>query len=90
MDRTVDPYSLEDFLCDKKKLINYRLSYRAHGNTGTASMLDYIKDMGFHYSTVGAISISVSDMEIPKEKKSIIAESEIWLTEEKLSPGTYV
>ena len=79
VDRTVDPYSLEvDFLCDKKKLGQIiGLCYRAHGNTGTALMLDYIKDMGFHYSTVGAISISVSDMEIPKEKKSIIAESEI-------------
>ena len=25
-------------------------------------MLDYIKDIGFHYSTIGAITISISDM----------------------------
>ena len=35
-------------------------------------MLDYIKDMGFHYSTIAAITISVSDMEIPEEKEAII------------------
>jgi hypothetical protein len=78
VDRTVDKYSLEvDFLCDKKKLgIIIDKCYRVHGNTGTALMLDAIKDMGFHYSTKGAVTISVSDMEIPKEKFDIIAKAE--------------
>ena len=50
-DREADPYSLEiDFLCDKKKLGQIiDRCYRIHGNTETAIMLDYIKDMGFHY-----------------------------------------
>ena len=39
-------------------------------------MLDYIKDMGFHYSTIAAITISISDMEIPEKKKEIIDASE--------------
>ncbi|MBK5262413.1 MAG: DNA-directed RNA polymerase subunit beta', partial [Peptostreptococcaceae bacterium] len=79
IDRNVDKYALEiDFLCDKKRLTNIiDRCYRVHGNTGTAVMLDYIKSTGFHYSTVGAITISISDMEIPKEKKSIIDASEI-------------
>ncbi|MCL1809383.1 MAG: DNA-directed RNA polymerase subunit beta' [Clostridiales bacterium] len=78
VDRSVDPYSLEvDFLCDKKKLGQIiERCYRVLGNTGTAIMLDHIKDMGFHYSTVGAITISISDMEIPEEKDRIIDESE--------------
>ena len=78
VDRSADPYSLEiDFLCDKKKLGQIiDMCYRAHGNTGTAIMLDYIKDMGFHYSTMGAITISITDMKIPEEKAHIIAESE--------------
>ena len=78
VDRTVDKYSLEvDFLCDKKKLgLIIDKCYRVHGNTGTALMLDAIKDMGFHYSTKGAVTISVSDMEIPKEKFDIIAKAE--------------
>ena len=78
VDRTKDKYSLEiDFLCDKKKLGQIiDRCYRIHGNTGTAVMLDYIKDMGFHYSTISAITISISDMEIPKKKFEILAESE--------------
>ncbi|MBC6678776.1 DNA-directed RNA polymerase subunit beta' [Zhenpiania hominis] len=78
VDRDADPYALEiDFLCDKKKLGQIiDRCYRMHGNTGTAIMLDYIKDMGFHYSTRAAITIGISDMEIPEAKKSIIAESE--------------
>ena len=77
-DREADPYSLEiDFLCDKKKLGQIiDRCYRIHGNTETAIMLDYIKDMGFHYSTIAAITISISDMEIPEKKKTIIDESE--------------
>jgi DNA-directed RNA polymerase subunit beta' len=67
VDREKDKYSLEiDFLCDKKKLGDIiGRCYAAHGNTQTAIMLDTIKSMGYHYSTIGAITISVSDMEIP-------------------------
>ncbi len=77
-DRENDPYSLEiDFLCDKKKLGQIiDRCYRVHGNTETAIMLDYIKDMGYHYSTIAAITISISDMEIPEAKAAIIDESE--------------
>ena len=77
-DRENDPYSLEiDFLCDKKKLGQIiDRCYRIHGNTETAIMLDYIKDMGYHYSTIAAITISISDMEIPEAKTAIIDESE--------------
>ncbi|MEG0662915.1 MAG: DNA-directed RNA polymerase subunit beta', partial [Anaerovoracaceae bacterium] len=77
-DRKNDPYTLEvDFLCDKKKLGQIiDRCYRVHGNTGTAIMLDAIKDMGFHYSTIGAITISISDMEIPVEKDDIIKEAD--------------
>jgi DNA-directed RNA polymerase subunit beta' len=78
VDRSVDKHSIEvDFLCDKKKLGQIiDRCYRLHGNTKTALMLDYIKDVGFHYSTVAAVTISVSDMEIPDEKEVIVAEAE--------------
>ena len=77
-DREADPYSLEvDFLCDKKKLGDIiGRCYRVHGNTETAIMLDNIKDMGYHYSTIAAVTNSIADMEIPPEKEEIIAESE--------------
>ena len=78
VDRDEDPYSLEvDFLCDKKKLgAIIDKCYRKHGNTGTVIMLDYIKSMGYKYSTKAAVTISVSDMEIPEEKEAIIAAAE--------------
>ena len=47
-----------------------------HGITKTAEVLDCIKEMGFKYSTKGSISISVSDMTVPPEKKVIIKEGE--------------
>ena len=78
VDREKDPYSLEvDFLCDKKKLgVIIDKCYRKHGNTGTVIMLDYIKSMGYKYSTKAAVTISVSDMEIPENKWDIVAEAE--------------
>ena len=67
----------DSFLCDKKKLgVIIDKCYRKHGNTGTVIMLDYIKSMGYKYSTKAAVTISVSDMEIPEAKESIIAQAE--------------
>ncbi|MBR6585739.1 MAG: DNA-directed RNA polymerase subunit beta' [Firmicutes bacterium] len=78
VDREKDPYALEvDFLCDKKKLgAIIDKCYRKHGNTGTVIMLDYIKSMGYKYSTKAAVTISVSDMEIPENKWEIVAAAE--------------
>ena len=78
INREEDPYSLEvDFLCTKKTLGQIiDRCYRTHGNTDTVLMLDYIKNMGYHYSTKAAITIGISDMEIPEEKAKIIAASE--------------
>lgn len=39
-------------------------------------MLDQIKTKGYHYSTIGAITVAASDMIVPKEKENIIRESE--------------
>ena len=39
-------------------------------------MLDYIKSMGYKYSTRAAVTISVADMEIPEEKGDIVAAAE--------------
>ncbi len=93
VDREKDKYSLEiDFLCDKKglgKIIDK--CYKAHGNTQTVLMLDGIKDMGFHYSTKAAITIGISDMEIPKEKEEILAaaDEKVAQCEEYYDMGLY-
>lgn len=45
------------------------------GPSQTSVVLDRIKSQGFHYSTIGAITVSVSDIKIPEEKKQYIAEA---------------
>ena len=49
---------------------------RVHGTTKTAEVLDLIKAAGYKYSTQGAITVAVSDIEVPEEKKAILAEAE--------------
>lgn len=66
-----------DFLVNKSKLTEIvDRCYLKYGPSETASMLDQIKTKGYHYSTIGAITVAASDMIVPKEKESIIKESE--------------
>lgn len=78
VDRTINPYALEiDDLCTSKmlgKIISR--AYEMKGSAKTAEMLDNIKDVGFHFSTKGAITISMADMVIPENKFEIIAKSQ--------------
>ena len=47
-----------------------------HGLSKTAEVLDYIKALGFKYSTKGAVTVSVSDVAVPEAKKEILAKAE--------------
>ena len=47
-----------------------------HGLARSAELLDYIKELGFKYSTKGAITVSVPDVAVPAEKKNILAKAE--------------
>ncbi|TZE82830.1 DNA-directed RNA polymerase subunit beta' [Calorimonas adulescens] len=76
-----DPENLFKLEIDKvvdKKLLGAIVDrcYRIHGPTETAEMLDRIKALGYKYSTKAAITVSVSDMEIPSAKAEILAEAE--------------
>lgn len=50
--------------------------FRRYQTTQTSIILDRIKETGFTYSTKAGISIAVSDVIVPSEKKSIMSESE--------------
>lgn len=93
VDRKKDPYSLEvDFECTKKKLEEIIAHcYVRLGNTKTSEMLDDIKDIGFRYSTQGAISVSVSDMVVPEEKAVLISDAreKVSIIEKKFRRGLY-
>ncbi len=49
---------------------------RVHDTTKTAEVLDLIKETGYKYSTRGAITVSVSDIEVPEQKPEILAKAE--------------
>ena len=47
-----------------------------HGFTVSAGVLDAIKDLGYHYSTVGSLTVAIADMTVPQKKYELIAETE--------------
>ena len=47
-----------------------------HGLNRSAELLDYIKALGYKYSTKGAITVSVSDVAVPEAKKKILEDGE--------------
>ncbi len=60
-----------NFVADKKglgKIFDYCI--KAHGTTVTAGVLDHIKELGYKFSTKGALTISVSDIVVPDTKQS--------------------
>jgi DNA-directed RNA polymerase subunit beta' len=78
VDRTKDKYSLEvDMLVNKKALGTIiEKCFAKHGNAVTATVLDHIKETGFHYSTLGAISISMNDIIIPNSKGELLQKAQ--------------
>ena len=80
VDRSDPEHALDleiNFLCTKKMLgVIIDRCIKVHGIARTAELLDVIKSQGFKYSTKGAITISVADIEVPEEKATLIAEAE--------------
>ena len=56
-------------------------SHQILGNEGTADVLDNIKDMGFHYASKSGITIAISDVEVPTQKREIIVDAESKIAE---------
>lgn len=66
-----------DFLVNKKMLGTIiDKCYMKYGPSQTSVMLDNIKAKGYHYSTVGAITVATSDMIVPEEKKILLADAD--------------
>ena len=64
-------------VCGKKllgKLIKKCIA--THGFAVAATMLDDIKAQGYHYSTVGSLTVSIYDMTIPPAKYEMVSNSE--------------
>lgn len=80
VDRTKpeNEFKLEiDFLVNKNNLGKViDKCYNKYGSTLTSTMLDNVKAKGYHYSTIGAITISVSDMTVPENKGQLLADTD--------------
>ena len=47
-----------------------------HGFTVSAGVLDAIKDLGYHYSTRGSLTVAIADMTVPQKKYELIGDTE--------------
>ena len=50
--------------------------FKRYKTTETSTMLDKMKDLGFKYSTVSGITVSMADVEISQKKPEIVAEAQ--------------
>lgn len=78
VDRMKDSFSPEiEFLVDKGKLkdILQRI-FEIAGTKQCVEALDKIKELGFKYSTQAAMTVSISDMDVPEEKHIMIEEAQ--------------
>ena len=73
-----DMFELEvNELVGKKQLGNIvDMCFRSQGEHRCAQVLDNIKSLGYKYSTVGAITVSVADIKVPDCKKTMLEETD--------------
>ena len=73
-----DMFKLEvDELVGKKQLSKIvDQCFHTQGEHRTAQVLDKIKALGFKYSTVGAITVSVADIKVPEVKQTMLDEAD--------------
>jgi DNA-directed RNA polymerase subunit beta' len=80
IDRSIPGNELKceiDFLVSKKNLGSIiDKCYLKYGPSETSKMLDKIKAKGYHYSTIGAITVATSDMQVPEAKKALLKDAD--------------
>ena len=59
---------------DLKKILEKIMD--VHGTTQTALSLDDIKAMGYKQSTIAAMTVSISDMTVPKTKEALLEQAQ--------------
>src|SRR5699024_6022583 len=78
VNRQEDPYSLEVDTVPSSGVLKDIVDkcFRKHGNIKTAKVLDYIKTVCYKYSTLSGLTVSMSDVTIPKQKWNIVDEAD--------------
>ena len=80
---------INDTLTSKKIESLIAACFKLYGIKETAGLADNLKTIGFKYSTIFGVTISLSDVEIPEEKYEIVekTEKEVEKTEENARKG---
>nr|MDQ3023650.1 DNA-directed RNA polymerase subunit beta' [bacterium] len=84
-----NPLPYFNFTVDKGAVSNIISdSYQHCGHALTVHLADAMKDLGFEYATLSGVTISVSDIVVPKEKAAILGEAQakvdvIWAKRKK-------
>ena len=78
IDRKEDPFQYEINFAVMKKSMGTIIDrvIEKHGLVESAEVIDYIKALGFKYSTLAGITFSVADVKVPDAKKDILAEAD--------------
>ncbi len=80
VDRSVPENALKlevDFMVGKKQLKQIlEKVINTHGAGKTAEVLDDVKAIGYKYSTISAITVSISDMTVPASKPELLAKAQ--------------
>ena len=80
VDRTVPGNELKleiDFMVTKKQLKKIlQACIDVHGTFKTAEVLDLVKSIGYHYSTKAAMTVSIADIIVPKQKYELMEQGQ--------------
>ena len=78
IDRKEDPFQYEINFAVMKKSMGTIIDrvIEKHGLVESAEVIDYIKALGFKYSTLAGITFSVADVKVPDSKKDILADAD--------------
>ena len=70
-------YEINELVNNKvlSKIVNRCIN--KYGSVQTSETLDLIKDLGFKYATQSALSVSVTDMEVPETKETLLKEADV-------------
>ncbi|NLV99291.1 MAG: DNA-directed RNA polymerase subunit beta' [Clostridiaceae bacterium] len=67
-----------DFVVGKREIASIiERCINVCGTAKTAEVLDDVKELGYHYATIGGVSIGVFDMVVPDVKEELISEAEV-------------
>jgi DNA-directed RNA polymerase subunit beta' len=79
VDRETDPHALEINRVINKSMLGKIIekTFEIHGNIATVKFADHIKELGFRYSTKGALTISLGDINVPAEKAELIEKAQL-------------